>query len=395
MSKFDFDKMIDRRGTDSYKWDFVDGALPMWVADMDFEAAPPIMEALQKRLDHGVFGYTGAPKAFGETIAKWWKERHGVDVKPEWALFCVGVVPAAATAIRHLTEPNGKVMVISPVYNAFYRIIEQSGRGLVDFEMDYDGKAYSLDIDALEKCIEKEKPGLMLFCNPQNPVGLIWTAEEIRRIIEICVRHKVYFLSDEIHCDLTRVGKSYNPALQFVGGKNGVSGAEEYVYATVAPTKIFNIAGIKTSAVLVPGEELRKKMGEWLAADQVAGATVFSFEASIAAFSKGGPWLDALREYLDKNFRYIVDTLKKEVPEISLTDADATYLAWLDCRKIFDDDKEFLEFLKKEEKLVLSAGSEYGKAGRGFLRWNYACPMERLEDGMRRFVSAINKWKAR
>lgn len=387
MKKYDFDKITDRRGTFSCKWgDCTENELPMWVADMDFQTAPEIIEALQKRLDNGIFGYTYVPDEWYEAYQSWWKNRHGLEIKKDSLIFCTGVVPAISTAVRKLTTPAENVLIQTPVYNVFYNSIRNNGRNILESPLIYSNGEYSIDWEDLEAKLSDPQTSLMILCNPHNPVGKIWDKQTLEKIGNLCAKYNVTVISDEIHCDLTDPNKEYVPFAS-------VSETCENISITcIAPTKTFNIAGLQTAAVMIPNKFLRHKMWRALNTDEVAEPNAFAISATIAAFTKGAEWLDALREYIKANKDRIREYVAKNIPEISVVPSEATYLLWLDCSKITNDSIKLADFIRKETGLFLSNGTQYGGNGNYFLRLNPACPRQFIEDGLARLKEGVRKW---
>ena len=279
--RYDFDKMTDRRGTGSLKWDVPERELPMWVADMDFETAPEIREALRRRVEHGVFGYNVVTRDWYEAYQGWWGRRHHLEMEQDWLVFCTGVVPAISSAVRKLTTVGENVLVQTPVYNIFFNSIRNNGRNILESPLVYDGGEYSIDFGDLEEKLADPQTTLMLLCNPHNPVGKIWDRETLARIGELCARHHVLVLSDEIHCDLTDPGYEYVPfaAVSDVCRDNSVT--------CLAPTKAFNLAGLQTAAVMVPDSVIRHKLERGLNTDEVAEPNSFAVGAAVAASREG------------------------------------------------------------------------------------------------------------
>ena len=384
---YDFNKLTDRRASGSMKWDVLENELPMWVADMDFETAPEITEGLKKRTEHGVFGYTLVPDTWREAYAGWWERRHGFQMEKEWLIFCTGVVPAISSAVRKLTTVGENVLVQTPVYNIFFNSICNNGRNVIENRLLYDGTGYKIDWKDLEVKLMNPQTTMMILCNPHNPTGSIWTREELERIGALCAANHVTIISDEIHCDLTEPGYNYIPF---------ASVSEECAQNSItclAPTKAFNLAGLQTAAVMAPNEELRYKMERGLNTDEVAEPNVFAVEAAIAAFTQGDVWLDELRAYIAENRETVRKFLETEIPDVSAVSAHATYLIWLDCRKIIGDVSELCRYLRSNTGLYLSAGMAYGGNGREFLRMNIACPRSRLMDGLERLKRGIKSYE--
>ncbi len=387
-NKYDFDKLTDRRGSGSYKWDDCGGAkYPLWVADMDFEAAPEIRKALEQRVSHGIFGYNIVPKEWYEAYVSWWEERHGFTMKKSWLVFCTGVVPAISSTVRKLTVPGDNVVILTPVYNIFFNSIINNGCNVCEVPLIYNksvlGNAvsktsdiYSIDYDSLEKVLSDVKTKLLIFCNPHNPVGRIWRKEELARIGELCAKHDVTVLSDEIHCDLTDPGKEYIPFASVSETCRNIS------ITAIAPTKTFNLAGLQTAAVAIPNTELRKKIWRALNTDEVAEPNSFAVPVTVAAFGEGKDWLDELRNYIYDNKTLVRNFLVENIPALKLIPSEATYLLWIDCSDTGFGGEELEKKLKEETGVYLTAGSEYGKAGADFLRMNIACPRSRLTEAL-------------
>ena len=306
------DTVTDRRQSYSMKWDVKENELPMWVADMDFRTAPEITEALEKRVRHGIFGYTDVPKAWYAAYVGWWIKRHHLTIERESLLFCTGVIPAISSIVRKLTTPAEKVLLLTPVYNIFYNSVLNNGRNVLECPLSFDGKEYTVDFADLERKLSDPQTTLMILCNPHNPIGKIWDKETLERIGELCYKHHVVVISDEIHCDLTAVGKEYVPfsSVSEVCRDNSIT--------CIAPTKTFNLAGLQTAAVMIPDKTLRHKVWRAINTDEAAEPNCFAVEAAVAAYTHGEAWLDALREYIDENRKTVGEFLKKELPALSL-----------------------------------------------------------------------------
>ncbi len=387
--KYDFDRVVDRRGSGSLKWDVPEGELPMWVADMDFETAPEICKAIQERAAHGVFGYTDTSEEWAKSYAGWWERRHGLAVEPESLIFVTGIVPAISCAVRRLTAPAENVVVQTPGYNIFFNCIRNNGRNIVENQLLYDGVEYRMDFDALERQLSDPQTTLMIVCNPHNPIGKIWDAETLAAVAELCGQYGVTVLSDEIHCDLTAPGKEYVP----FGSVNEL--CRKISVTCLAPTKTFNLAGIQTAAVLVYDPLLRHRLWRQINTDEVGEPNAFAVCAAVAAFNGGEEWLDELRAYIEENKRYVTDFIGTHIPQIHVVASEATYLMWLDIRKITEDSDAFYRFLRQETGLYLASGSSYGTNGRGFMRLNAATRRALVEDGMGRLAAGVERWNGR
>lgn len=381
--KYDFDALQERFGTGSLKWDVKENELPMWVADMDFPAAPEIMEVIRERVAHGIFGYTVLPDEWYQAYQGWWDRRHHFRIEKEWLLFCTGVVPALSSIVRKMTTVGENVLIQTPVYNIFFNSVINNGRNVLENRLVYDGEAYRMDFADLEKKLANPQTTMMILCNPQNPGGKIWDRETLERVGGLCLKHHVLVVSDEIHCDLTEPGKEYIPFASI---------SEQFAdnsITCIAPTKAFNLAGLQTAAVVVPDPVLRHKVNRGLNTDEVAEPNVFAAVAAAAAFSRGEEWLDGLRTYVWENKKYVGEFLKNELPQIKLVPSDATYLLWLDCRGLGTGSDELCEAIRQKTGLILSSGRSYGESGDGFLRMNVACQRERVIDGCERLKRGI------
>lgn len=386
---YDFDKLTQRRGTGSLKWDVPERELPMWVADMDFETAPEIVEAIKNRAEQGIFGYSVVTDDWYEAYRNWWERRHHLKSEKDWYIFCTGVVPAISSIVRKLTTPGENVLVQTPVYNIFFNSIRNNGRNILESPLVYDGEEYRIDFADLEEKLKNPQTTLMLLCNPHNPVGKIWDRETLEKIGELCARHHVLVVSDEIHCDLT------DPGYEYVPFASVSENCRDNSITCMAPTKTFSIPGIQTAAVMVPNPVIRHKVNRGLNTDEVAEPNVFAVGATVAAFEKGEPWLEELRVYLHENKQCVRNFIKKEVPEIKVVPSRATYLLWLDCSALTEDAAELVQFIRSHSGLYLTEGEEYGACGRQFIRMNTACPRERLMDGLQRFRESVEAYKAK
>lgn len=383
MMKYDFDTTVNRRNTNSLKWDVAENELPMWVADMDFQAAPEIREAISGRAAHGVFGYSILPDEWYQAYMDWWQSRHGFAFEKDWLVFCTGVVPAISSVVRKLTTPAEKVLIQTPVYNIFFNSILNNGRQVLESSLKYENGNYDIDFDDLEQKLSDPQTSLMILCNPHNPVGKIWDRETLAKIGALCAKHHVVVLSDEIHCDLT------DPDQEYIPFASVSEACRENSITCVAPTKAFNIAGLQTAAVMIPNPALRHKVWRALNTDEVAEPNAFAVDAAIAAFTKGGAWLDELRQYVFENKKRVLEFVNAEIPQISVVPSQATYLLWLDCSGLAGSDNGIAKYIREETGLYLSEGSQYGSGGEGFLRLNIACPRSTLEDGLARLKDGI------
>ena len=386
--KYDFDTLPDRRGTDAVKWRIADGELPMWVADMDFAVAPEIAAAIRKRAAHPIYGYTVLPSGWADAVIGWTRTRYGYAPEKEWLQFCTGIVPAIASMLRRLTAPGDGILIQTPVYNAFLSTITGNGRHIVENPLHYENGEYSIDFADLEKKLARPDVMMMLICNPHNPIGKLWNAQELGRIADLCRENHVIPVCDEIHCDLTDPGVTYTPYLTVsdVCREDGI--------VCIAPTKTFNLAGLHTSCLIIPNRGLRDRVRAGLSADGQTGVNAFAGAATVAAYEEGGPWLDELRQYLFDNKQRVREFLRAELPEISMPTAQATYLLWLDCSALPGDKSDLAGFIRRETGLFLNSGVSYGESGRDFMRLNIASPRAMLEDGLSRLKKGIEAFKA-
>ncbi|MCD7835279.1 MAG: PatB family C-S lyase, partial [Lachnospiraceae bacterium] len=329
---YNFDIVTDRRNTGSLKWEVSEQELPMWVADMDFQAAPAIRDAIADRLKHGIFGYSIIPDEWYEAYIGWWRDRHGFTMEKEWLIFTTGVVPAISSAVRRLTAAGENVLVQTPCYNIFFNSIHNNGRNIVENRLLYKDGGYMVDWDMLERQLSEPQTSLMILSNPQNPVGKVWDRETLVRIGELCERYHVTVISDEIHCDLT------NPGVEYIPFASVSELCKRISVTCIAPTKAFNIAGIQSAAVSVPDEALRHKIWRGLNNDEVAEPNIFATDVAVAAFTGCGDWLDELREYLYVNKQTVYKFICERLPVIKVLPCEATYLMWLDCTELAGKD---------------------------------------------------------
>lgn len=378
---FDFDKMTDRRGTGSSKWDVPEGVIPLSIADMDFECAPAIRRALEERIRNGIYGYTDIGEEWYSAYIGWWQSRHGFTMKRGGLVFATGVVPAISSAVRKLTTPAEKVLLLTPVYNIFFNSILNNGRLVLECPLLYNSDCtYSVDFGALEAGLADPQTSLMILCNPHNPVGKIWDRETLAKIGELAANNGVTVLSDEIHCDITLPGRDYIPFASVSDTCREIS------VTCISPTKTFSIPGLQTAAVYAENKTLRHKMWRALNTDEVAEPNVLAAIAPTAAFTGGAEWLDGLREYLRENREIAEKFIKSHIPCIKITPADATYLMWLNVAALGGGGS--LSAAAEEHRLILCPGSHYGEGGRDFVRVNIATPRKRLLDGLARLARA-------
>lgn len=376
--KYNFDELIPRRNTHSYKWDSSEeeDIVPMWVADMDFRTAPSVIEALYRRAEQGVFGYAKVPQAYYDATLSWFHRRHNFTLNKDWLLFTTGVVPALSAIIKALTVPGDKVLVQTPVYNCFFSSIRNDGCEIIANQLLYKNNTYTINFDDLEQKVSDPKVKLLLLCNPHNPVGRVWKKEELQRIGEICFKHNLIVISDEIHCDLVYKGNIHIPFASI---------SEEFLQNSVtciAPTKTFNLAGLQVANIVAKDDKIRNKINKSLNINEVCEINVFAIEALIAAYNDGEDWLEELKKYLYSNYIYVKNFFNNNLPQFSVLPLEGTYLVWINCSVLGISSSAIAEMLLKKEKLWINAGTIYGEAGEGFIRINIACPQALLKKGL-------------
>lgn len=385
--QFDFDTPVNRRGTDSLKWDVSERELPMWVADMDFKTAPAVIRAVEERAAMGVYGYGIVPPRWYDAYVHWWQKRHDFRMEKDWLCFTTGVVPAISSMVKRLTNIGDRVVLMTPVYDIFFHSVENAGRTVSECPLLYDGNRYAIDFAGLEERLSHPLATLMILCNPHNPVGMVFTGEELARIGALCQKHGVTVIADEIHCDLTDPGVSYTPFL------SASPVCREIGIACLSASKAFNLAGMQSAAVAVPAVPLRNKVVRGLNSDEVAEPNCFAVASACAAFEEGAEWLDALRSYLAGNKRYASDYIRENCRGIRPLPQNATYLLWLDCAALSADADGLGAFIRQESGLYLSAGSVYRGNGGNFLRLNTACPRKTLQEGLSRLSRSVAAYR--
>lgn len=384
--KYDFDKTIDRRATNSYKWDSApEGVLPMWVADMDFRTAPAVIDALQKRVAHGIFGYTRVPDAYYDAVTSWFSRRHGWDIDREWIIYTSGVVPAVSAVIKALTVPGDKVIVQTPVYNCFFSSIRNNGCEIVSNPLRRTADTYEMDFDALERCATDPRAKVMLLCNPHNPAGRVWTPDELTRLGNICLRNGVTVVADEIHCELVYQGFKYTPFASL---------SDAFLHRSVtcvSPSKAFNIAGLQIANIVAFDNDLRSRIDKAININEVCDVNPFGVAATIAAYNEGEEWLNQLVDYLHGNYEAMAEFCRRELPEFPITRLEGTYLVWMDCSSLGMPSDALEHALLDDARLWLNAGTMYGAEGEGYMRWSIACPRSVMLDGLNRFLNFVRR----
>ena len=385
---WNFDEPAKREGTNCIKYDLreeifgVKDVIPMWVADMDFNTPEFIVKALQNRLNHEIYGYTFRPPEYFLSIIGWLKNRHNWEIEKEWISFCPGIVPALNFCTIAFTQPGDSIIVQPPVYFPFFSAIESHGRNLIYNRLkEVEGK-WVMDYDSLIDSIDR-KTKMIIISNPHNPVGRVWTREELNNLAEICLKNNIIILSDEIHCDLVLPGFTHTPVASLS------EKIAEITITCIAPSKTFNLAGLSTSSVIISNPVLRKSYTRVVDNLHLGGGNIFGTIASIAAYSHGHQWLDALLDYIDHNIDFVEDYCRKMIPEILPVQPEATYMIWLDCRKFGMTGKELQNFFVKSAGIGMNEGSTFGPGGEGFMRMNVATTHETVTKAMEKIEKAV------
>lgn len=385
--KFNFDEIIDRRGTNSVKWNLPDkdsDVIPMWVADMDFRVAPAIKEALQRRVEHDIFGYVSVPEAYYQATIDWFSRRHHWTIDRNWILYTSGVVPAISAIIKGLTQPGDKVLIQTPVYNCFFSSIRNNGCEIAENPLKRTGDTYQIDFEDFEKKLKDDNVKIFLLCNPHNPAGRVWTREELELINELCLKHQVIVLSDEIHCELTMPGVDYTPFASIS------KEAQDNCITCISPTKSFNIAGVQIANIVINQPTWQKLIDKAINVNEVCDVNPFGVESLIAAYREGEEWIEELRKYLWGNYQELCNFFKENLPQLKVTKLEGTYLVWVDIRATQSLSDTLTERLLEEGKVWVNSGTMYGEnAGEGFVRINIACPRSRMMEGLRRMAKVI------
>ncbi|MED4905235.1 MalY/PatB family protein [Parageobacillus thermoglucosidasius] len=384
---YSFDDVIDRRNTHSLKWDAterifgVKDVLPMWVADMDFPAPPAVIEALNKRVEHGIFGYTIIPDSLKNAVKHWLQSRHQWEIETSWLSFSTGVIPAIATAIEAFTNEEDRIVVLTPVYPPLFQLVKKHRRTLVTSSLRLAETQYEIDWNDFEEKIRGAK--LLVLCSPHNPGGRVWTKEELIKIGELCVEHGVIVISDEIHADLTL------PPYQHVPFASIDPAFAEKSVTCIAPTKTFNLAGLQAAAAIIPNETLKRQFNNVQQRQGILTLNTFAVAGAEAAYQHGGEWLDALLPYLQKNINRLCSYIETNLPKLRVIRPEATYLVWVDCRPLGKTERQLKQLLLEKGKIAVEFGSKFGEEGRGFIRINIACPQKTLEDALHRLTAAL------
>jgi cystathionine beta-lyase len=387
--KYNFDEVINRRGTNSYKWDNTkeEGVIPMWVADMDFQVAPCITNAIKKRVEHGIFGYTTIPESYYTAITDWYADKHQWKIEKDWIIYTSGVVPAISCCIKALTLPGEKVLIQTPVYNCFFSCIKNQGCEVVENELERVGDTYQINFEDFEKKCADEKTTVFLLCNPHNPTGRVWTKEELTQIHEICKRNHVIIISDEIHCGLIMPGYHFTS----FGAINEQCQEDSIILSS--PSKSFNTAGLQIANIICSNSSWRRRINRVINIYELCDVNIMGPIALEAAYSQeGAEWLNELNAYIWDNYLYLKEFFLTELPQVEIIKLEGTYLAWIDimCYELSSD--EAFELLM-QNKVFVNSGTLYGKkSGEGYLRINLACPRETLKQGLIRIAQILSQY---
>ncbi|MDS9472800.1 MalY/PatB family protein [Sporosarcina pasteurii] len=388
----DFEHVIDRRKTRSIKWDNIhevygidnaDDILPMWIADMDFAAPKVAIDAMRERLDHGVFGYSYICVACKDAVRNWLTEYHSWETKNEWMLFHHGVVPAIASVIETFTTEEDAILITPPVYPPFFQVPGHMERTVVTCEMIENNGEYAIDFVKFEQALQQNVK-VFILCNPHNPGGIVWSVEDLEKIVELCAKYDVLILSDEIHADLVFQPHKHTPIAAIAGEE------AKRIITCVAPTKTFNLAGVQAAVMIASDEQVRSKLEKHAMAHGQMSLSPFAAAALKAAYEEGRPWLDELLTTVSTNMDYVIEQFQEKLPQIKVRKPQATYLLWIDYRETGLSEEEMMERLLHIGRLALEPGSKYGERGRGFLRMNVACPPSLVKEGVERFIRALD-----
>lgn len=385
MATFDFDHAPERLGTRCVKWDSIgEGELPMWVADMDFEVAPAIRQAVERRAVHPVYGYTFTDDSYYDAVINWFDRRHQWHIDRSWILHTPGVVAAMSCAIKALTLPGQQVVILTPVYNCFFSSIRNCGCEASECELKREGDSYVIDYDDLERRCADERAAVLLFCNPHNPAGRVWRRDELERVSDICRRHHVRVIADEIHCELVMPGYEYTPFASLSDETSAIT------VTLNSPSKSFNTAGLMQSNVICSDIEMRRRVDRVINIFEVCEVNPFGPDALVAAYNESEEWLDELNRYLYDNYLELKRFFAEYMPKIEVLKLEGTYLVWVDISALEFTSDELEAKLRDEGKVYLNSGTMYGRrAGQGYMRINIACPRSRMIDGLTRMAKVI------
>jgi len=386
--KYNFDRIIDRKNTNCFKWDYTkqifdkEDVIPLWVADMDFAAPDAVVQKLIKRAEHGIFGYSFEPEEYYKVFIEWLEKRHNWKIKKEWIINATGIVPAINFAIQCFTEPGDNILVQTPVYFPFFESIKKNERKVVNSQLRLTGTRYEIDFEDLEKKLKNDVK-IMLFCSPHNPVGRVWSQEELQKIGNLCLQNNVLLISDEIHADLILNNNKHIPISSLSAE------IQDITISMYAPSKTFNVAGLSTCSIIIPNSGIRKKYKKFMDKLGLHLLNNFGIDAFIAAYKDGEEWLEQLLDYLWKNYEFVQKYLKTNIPQIKAIELEGTYLMWLDCRELKLKQKELIELFVNKAGLGLNNGTVFGAGGYGFMRLNIGCSIKLLEKALEQLKEAI------
>ncbi len=383
---YNFDEAPVRRGSGCVKWDTPEaaGALPMWVADMDFRVAEPITNALMRRVEHGVFGYTEVPDAYYTAIINWFEHRHNWKIQRDWILYTSGVVPALSVVVKAMTQPGEKVLIQTPVYNCFFSSIRNNGCECVENPLIYENGTYHIDFDDMEQKAADPDTRLFILCNPHNPAGRVWTPSEMERMNDICLRHGVMVVADEIHCELVMPGNHFTP---FASVSNA---CQRNSITCNSPSKSFNTAGLQIANIISSDSDIRARINRAININEVCDVNPFGVEALMAAYNESEEWIDQLCNYLSANYQALRTFFAENLAQLGVTTLEGTYLVWVDIRPLGIDSDTFTHLLLEHGKVLVNSGTMYGKeTGEGFIRINIACPRSQLIEALERIHQVI------
>lgn len=379
---------IERTNTHSVKWSYPqEDVIPMCIADMDFQVSPAIVEALQKKAAHGIYGYTTFSDRYFDSIIGWWDKQYGIKIQKEWISFSPGIIPGINVLLSVLTEPGDAVILQDPVYYPFYSTIEAHGCTVLKNTLLYENGRYEMDFDDLEEKARSSKAKVLILCSPHNPVGRVWTKEELERVASIAKEHDLWIISDEMHGDLVFEGHRHLPFIQ------ADPSVRDRTIVCSAPSKTFNIAGLQTSILMIPNKELQLHYQEKLTSFGLMRPNVFGIEGTIAAYEEGTPWLEELRMVLEDNKQYVLNYIKEYMPELQAIQPEATHLIWIDCQKLGMSGEELCAFFLEKARVKFDEGFKFGETGSSFIRMNIACPKERIDMALRRMNEALLEHK--
>jgi cystathionine beta-lyase len=386
--KYNFDEIIDRRNTESAKWKALkelygrENIISMWVADMDFKSPPEVIQNLKERADHGVFGYPMIDDNYFDSFVNWVKKRHELNISKEWIITADGVVDALKIAILAFSKPGDKVVIQTPVYYPFYNIIKSNGREILRNSLKTENGNYLMDYEDLEKKLSDKRTKLFILCNPHNPVGRVWTKQELKKLSDLCIKHNVVLLSDEIHSDLIYPSNKHIPIVSIS------QEIKEKSLIFFAPSKTFNLAGLKASYVVIPNNELRNEYKNTIESISSSSLNIFGMIAAKVAYEKGEDWYKELLIYLENNIDFVINFFNDKLPKVKITKPEGTYLMWLDFRA-YGDEEKIKEILVNQAKVGLEEGSIFGEEGKGYFRMNIGCPKSVIEKACNNIYNAF------